>query len=217
MRYLTIIVAFFAFATSAHAQSFEAGSWGGKVRSGPGMHYKKVASLRNGDPVRVLKRTNEYMNGYPWYRISFRGGRKGYQWGGIMCAYDHPIDGLHQTCDIDRRHNASGNGGNTNPNTSGAWGCEWEGKLNSVNSNQVIHIKMKNRSGEHRAVFWINFDGQPVHYFDLNPGESRTQESRAGYPWMFTDGPGNCIELHNPDRNTRKITLRRKSPGFGPE
>ncbi len=77
---------------------FEAGSWGGIVRSGPGMDFPRVASLDEGEPIQVLERTEVMMNGYPWFKISYRGGRKGYKWGGILCAFGAERDGLFQTC-----------------------------------------------------------------------------------------------------------------------
>ena len=37
-------------------------------------------------------------NDYPWFKIRYRGNRQGYQWGGIICSLDAPIDGTFETC-----------------------------------------------------------------------------------------------------------------------
>lgn len=73
-------------------------SWGGIVRSGPGMNYRKKASLSEGEWIIILERTNVVMNGYPWFQIQYRGGRKGFKWGGILCSVGPVIEGTFQTC-----------------------------------------------------------------------------------------------------------------------
>jgi len=52
-----------------------------------------------------------------------------------------------------------------------------------------------NKSGEFRALMGIDFHGQPVPYANLNPGQSFTVDTFVTHPWMFTDGPGNCVEM----------------------
>ena len=111
--------------TSTHAQGIEAGSWGGKVRSGPSMQSRQVGSLRNGDPVQLLEDTGVFMNGYPWWRIQYRNGRRGFQWGGILCGYDNPINGIHRVCERDNRRKASA------PSKRLRYSCSQEGNLRS--------------------------------------------------------------------------------------
>jgi hypothetical protein len=75
-----------------------AGSWGGKVRAGPGMEYEHVASLKEGDPVVLIGVSDVVMNGYPWFQIKYRDELEGYKWGGILCATNEWVDGLHRQC-----------------------------------------------------------------------------------------------------------------------
>lgn len=75
-----------------------AGSWGGIVRSGPGMEHARLASLREGERVELLYNTGVVWDGYPWFLIRFRNGQLGFQWGGILCRLEVPVDGLYQTC-----------------------------------------------------------------------------------------------------------------------
>lgn len=88
------------FRASAQAQNFPvpAGSWAGKVRSGPGQNYAQVGSLNEGEDVLLLENTGIMMNGYPWFRIRFRNNREGYKWGGILCAKKVPVDGVYKQC-----------------------------------------------------------------------------------------------------------------------
>ena len=38
------------------------------------------------------------VDGYPWFKISFRGGRTGYKWGGILCSTGTERPDLYKTC-----------------------------------------------------------------------------------------------------------------------
>jgi hypothetical protein len=75
-----------------------AGSWGGIVRNGPGMEHARLASLREGERVELLYNTGIVWDGYPWFLIRFRNGQLGFQWGGILCRLEVPVDGLYETC-----------------------------------------------------------------------------------------------------------------------
>ena len=72
-----------------------------------------------------------------------------------------------------------------------------------------------NRSGAHLSVMWINFKGRPVSYADLDDGQSYTVKTFLTHPWMFTDGPGNCMEMFMPKRGVRRFEIRANSPAFG--
>jgi hypothetical protein len=76
----------------------EAGSWGGIVRSGPGQQYGKVTSLAEGERITLIAKSDVWSNDYPWFEIRFRGNRRGFQWGGIICSIGDQIDGTFETC-----------------------------------------------------------------------------------------------------------------------
>lgn len=78
--------------------SGEVASWGGVVRSGPGMETARVDSLREGEAVEILQDSGVFMNGYNWFQIRYRGNKTGYQWGGIMCGRSQPVPGVHEVC-----------------------------------------------------------------------------------------------------------------------
>lgn len=72
-------------------------SWGGIVRAGPGLEYDKLGSVAERAPIEIIARTGDIMNGYPWFQIRFGDGI-GYQWGGIICGVNQPIDGAYDVC-----------------------------------------------------------------------------------------------------------------------
>lgn len=88
---------------AAEAQStkfpVEAGSWGGKVRTGPGSSFKQVAGLKEGDTVKILEDTGVKMNGFPWFKIEFGEGRTGYKWGGVLCSRKTAVKGTFRQCE----------------------------------------------------------------------------------------------------------------------
>ncbi len=76
----------------------EAGSWGGVVRSGPGREFSRLGSLAEGERITLIENTGVWTMTIAWFKIRYRGNRDGYQWGGIVCGLDKPIDGAFETC-----------------------------------------------------------------------------------------------------------------------
>lgn len=100
---------------------------------------------------------------------------------------------------------------------NGAGLCRKQGTLRSENSKTPVTITFKNDSPEYRAVMWLDFNGRPINYADLEPGQTYTVKTFETHPWMFTDGPGNCIEIMLPRRGQGRYSIAARSPGFGPE
>ncbi len=92
-------------------------------------------------------------------------------------------------------------------NVAEARSCRKFGRVKSKNSNAAVSIRFTNRTSSYRSVMWLDDKGSPVHYKDLNPGESYVQQTFAGHPWMFTDGPGNCKEIFIPRRGSRSFDI----------
>lgn len=86
-----------ADATTA-PKSFAAQSGGGAVRSGPGMEFKQIGSLRPGEKITVVEDAGVEMNGYRWFKIRFGANKTGFQWGGILCPTGKPVAGAFQGC-----------------------------------------------------------------------------------------------------------------------
>jgi VHL beta domain len=89
--------------------------------------------------------------------------------------------------------------------------------MKSKESNTSITIKFINQTKESRTAMWVDFKGNPVQYFTIEPGQSFRQQTFLTHPWFFTDGPGNCIEAMLPSANKTVHKLKVPSPGFGAE
>lgn len=86
---------------TARADDFPvaAGSWGGIVRKGPGQSFAKQDSLAEGDAVSLMGKSDELDNGYPWFKIWYGPDqKKGYMWGGILCAKGKPRADVFEMC-----------------------------------------------------------------------------------------------------------------------
>jgi von Hippel-Lindau disease tumor suppressor protein len=85
----------------------------------------------------------------------------------------------------------------------------------SQNSNTPVKVTFVNKSGEFRAVMWADFKGKLVPYANLEPGQKYTVNTFATHPWVFTDGPGNCIEMWVAQPGVSKFAITAKSTGKG--
>jgi hypothetical protein len=76
----------------------EAASWGGVVRTGPGKSYDRIGTLEEGEHIMLLENTGVMENGFPWFKVEIWGSREGYQWGGIICGLNAPVEGAYEVC-----------------------------------------------------------------------------------------------------------------------
>lgn len=99
----------------------------------------------------------------------------------------------------------------------GDFGCNLFPGLASRNSDTPQSTTFVNHSDGYRVVMWLDFNGQPVEYATLNPGESVSIDSFLTHPWMFTDAPGNCIQIIDLQPGVSRYSIAAASPIFGAE
>lgn len=102
----------------------------------------------------------------------------------------------------------AGDQDNEENNVASASSCRQFGRIRSRNSQIPVSIRFVNRTQGSRTVMWIDYRGQPKEYKRLAPGQSYVQQTFAGHPWMFTDGPGNCKELFVPGASSSRYVIR---------
>ncbi|MGH1417227.1 MAG: lysozyme inhibitor LprI family protein [Hyphomicrobiaceae bacterium] len=93
--------------------------------------------------------------------------------------------------------------------------CDDWGKLKSNKKGAPVSLTFKNNSDGYRAVMWLNAEGTPIDKAALNKGESFSTKTQSGHIWMFTDGPGNCIELYTAQAGVSQFDITTPSPAFG--
>ncbi len=93
------------------------------------------------------------------------------------------------------------------PVAAAAPSCQTRSTLKSIESSTPATITFINTSGMYRSILWIDFNGQPKDYANLNSGDQVTQQTFLTHPWMITDGPGNCIEIVMPKPGSSVVQL----------
>ena len=93
--------------------------------------------------------------------------------------------------------------------------CPIYGKVKSKTSKTPVTVTFDNMSGEDRGVFWVDFKGEWVKYVDLKPGKRYTVDTYVTHPWIFTDTPGNCVEMFMPRKDILTFNVTAESRGKG--
>ncbi len=94
--------------------------------------------------------------------------------------------------------------------------CTDWGKVQSDKPGAPVTMTFTNNSEGYRGVTWINAEGTPVDLGGLDVGSSYKAQTQAGHIWMFTDGPGNCIEMYAIQAGVTNFKITTPSPAFGP-
>jgi len=95
-------------------------SLGGKVRSGPGGGYNKIAKIADGRDLIILSRSGVVENGFPWFEVQMPDGRKGYMRGSNICSATFKVEGTYGRCQDWDNMNV-----NNRPTTSLGQGWDW--------------------------------------------------------------------------------------------
>jgi hypothetical protein len=73
--------------------------------------------------------------------------------------------------------------------------CQKESSSKSLNSNSPTSFTITNHSSVTLTLFWLDFTGKRVKYFDLPPGGMKTQATFITHPWIVADPSGACLRL----------------------
>lgn len=112
---------------------------------------------------------------------------------------------------------ASTSGTTLQPTADNSMTCEAYDGARSQNSRVPAAVTFDNRTEGYRSVLWLDFDGVPQQMAALNPGESSTINTYLTHPWMITDGPGNCLEIHMPQPGTTTFAITAPNRWLGDE
>ena len=55
------------------------------VRAAPSVLSKKIDTIPHGEPVVILENTDEFLDGFFWFKIEYSEGLQGYMWGALLC------------------------------------------------------------------------------------------------------------------------------------
>jgi hypothetical protein len=185
----------------AYTSELRIGSWGGNIRSGPSTEFPRVGSLKNGDPVVILKREKTAGSQYDWFKISYGNGQIGYQWGGILCGFNNKINGTFGLCEKDNR------------STPRSYKCSKQNQLRSLGSKRKTKITFfVGQTNDRFKIYWLDYDGNKIHYNYLNSGMTWVVETYPSHPWVVhkvsDSGAETCHSVVRGNRNPSQWLLR---------
>lgn len=197
-----------AFVSTSFAETINAGSWGGKIRSAPSIKSKQIGSLRNGDPVQLIENTGVMMNGYPWFRINVGSGLEGYKWGGILCSFGAPIEGTFRMCERDNRVSNAAVQKHT-------FACAEEDNLRSQRGDVRTDIQFRvfgENDETQFKLYWLDYKGHRQFYKHVFAGDIHNQQTFMTHPWVVTapipGGGEDCVAIYMPKKGGRSVSLR---------
>lgn len=103
------------------------------------------------------------------------------------------------------------------PGSPAATSCEAIDSLKTTGGGAPATVTFVNQADGFRSVMWIDGDGIPQQYGNLNPGQAYVQSTFVGHVWMITDGPGNCLEVYVPPAGATTFVITAPNVNFGPE
>jgi len=194
-----------------HTASLEAPglSLGGKLRGGPGTNHADIGSLAEGTRITIVRNTGVRFNGHDWFEIAVGNGRRGFQWGGIMCSLDQAIAGIYQQCGVHPAPAPTQSGLVSSPGIAPA-------AVQAQNFDNGRYYRLTTMwQGEGRSLDVVN-DGQNNKLILADTG------NYSGQYWKFTrvdgdyyrlstkwQGAGQPIDVVN-DGVNNKLTLKTK-------
>lgn len=161
-----------------------AASGGGIVRAGPGTNFRRQDSLRPFEPLTVTGNTGVMFNGYPWFAIRYRGGRTGYQWGGIVCSLDRPLPGTFDTC-----ANARKTLGGNNTGGSNSTGNNTRGNGQRGDNNRRTRVSYSCNEGIPLIVTFVEQGNRSFALYSHDSGPNiRVDAQRTGSGFAYSNG-----------------------------
>ncbi len=85
--------------------------------------------------------------------------------------------------------------------------CEAFGRVSSRDTGAPIFLNIVNQTSGFRGLIWIDPNGQAIEMVNLNPGEEIVFNTDPGHVWMATNGPGDCLEMIQPEPGQAEYRL----------
>jgi hypothetical protein len=87
--------------------------------------------------------------------------------------------------------------------------CVSTTKHKSRSSLLSTNVQFINRKPFRVKVYWIDFSGKRQHYFDLEPNQSRWQQTFTSHPWVITNSGENqpCLRIFLPPSRANGIAI----------
>jgi von Hippel-Lindau disease tumor supressor len=82
-----------------------------------------------------------------------------------------------------------------------------EAGLKSYDTQIDSTISFVNKGKKPVKVYWINYEGERMHYKTLDAGESYDQPTFLTHPWLIADEAGDARSIYYPDGQPRTVEI----------
>lgn len=79
----------------------------------------------------------------------------------------------------------------------------------SITSDQPTSIEFMNSGLSSVNVYWINYTGDRVWYFQLQPGGDHLQQTYVTHPWVVVDSTGEDVAYYLPNPQPSRAVIRK--------
>ena len=85
--------------------------------------------------------------------------------------------------------------------------CSQQSLQKSISSATSAKVKFNNFASTQVKIYWINYEGAPVLYKDLQAGDSIVMQTFLTHPWRVERPDGKCITLAVPRSLDNVVTI----------
>jgi len=89
-----------------------------------------------------------------------------------------------------------------------ALSVDTEATLRAAGNGGATQVAFVNETGDVVTVSWLDPDGNRVTYKTLRPGESYTQQTYVGHPWVAAAADGRALAVFQPAAAPGRAVIR---------
>jgi von Hippel-Lindau disease tumor supressor len=90
---------------------------------------------------------------------------------------------------------------------AGVFACESESRLRSLAGDISTHFTFSNTTSDNLSIYWLDYTGKRVKYYDLAKYSQYTQQTYVSHPWVVVNSQGRCIEVVLPAGTDKVVTI----------
>jgi dipeptidyl aminopeptidase/acylaminoacyl peptidase len=96
----------------------------------------------------------------------------------------------------------------SDPNMQGV-DCSLEPKVKSESDGDHVDLRFENQTTAVRKVYWLDYNGDRIHFSTLAPGGSVPLKTYVDHLWVVTDADERCLGIYFPSPKIGVATIRK--------
>ena len=94
------------------------------------------------------------------------------------------------------------------PQTAPSAGCPGEAGLRSVSGTKKAELIFINQKGIPAKIYWIDYSGARIFYFNLSPSQSLKVNTKLDNSWVVTDSSNVCLGIFTAQSGKSLATIQ---------